>query len=114
MEFFAQTCRDFTKITGDKLKSVDSLYPPDLGGKALDLLIERHGAYAPHAASFLMRLMYGRRVAARGSEVYRSPIWVPSFKWSRFKYKSTNACLLTCLVGCGRTLNFAKKQGGIK
>ena len=63
MDYFREACSIYKSETGLSLKSVDSPYAPDLPSGQLDKLLESAGRFADKAASFLMKLLYGARMA---------------------------------------------------
>ena len=60
----AAAVQTFVSITGQRLKIVDSPYPPDIGEKELAHNLEQPGVAGEHSASFLMKLLYSARIAA--------------------------------------------------
>ena len=54
---------EYVKISGEKLNKVMSPHLPRIPSEELDELLSKPGKLAPHAASMVMRLMYGARMA---------------------------------------------------
>jgi hypothetical protein len=63
-DYFKQACDLYLDKTGLCLKPVEPLYVPDLPDGQMDKLLATPGKYGEHAASLLMKLLYGARMAA--------------------------------------------------
>jgi hypothetical protein len=63
-DYFKQACEVYVGKTGLALKAVDSPYVPDLPTGQMDKLPAEPGKFGEHAASLLMKLLYGCRMAA--------------------------------------------------
>jgi hypothetical protein len=64
IKYFVNALEEYRKINDDKMQKVESPYVPRLADGELDNLISNPGKMANHAASLVMRLMYGVRMAA--------------------------------------------------
>ncbi len=62
-DYFKRACELYISKTGLSLKPVDSLYAPDLPQAQLDKLMEDPSKFGGDAASLLMKLIYGARMA---------------------------------------------------
>jgi len=84
-EYFFSAKENYENVTGLKLKYVESPFVPIIDGKQLDKLMATPGQLGPHAASFLMKLLFGVRMALPF-------ISVPVQRLSRYITKWTAEC----------------------
>lgn len=61
--YFASAVSDYLKLSGKTLSKVASPFAPRLNKEDLDELLNKKGEMADHAASLVMKLMYGVRMA---------------------------------------------------
>ena len=81
-QYFRSAVEQFVEVTGVKLHPVASPYAPRLAANELDRLMAMKGELAEHAASFLMKLMYGTRMAMPSLSVVISRLASQITKWT--------------------------------
>ena len=62
-EYFISAVKIYTETTGLTMKKVDSPYVPTIPSDQLEKLLQSPGALTISAASYLMKLMFGARMA---------------------------------------------------
>jgi hypothetical protein len=62
-DFFRSACEIFMEETGERLRGAPTPYAPDIRQEDLDALMSKPGKYASRAASYIMKIMYGARMA---------------------------------------------------
>lgn len=81
-EYFRSAVEQFVEITGKKLTPAASPHAPRLSPEETEKLIAQKGEFAQHAASFLMKLMYGTRMALPSLSVVISRLASQITKWT--------------------------------
>ena len=82
-KYFESALAEYRELNSEKLHKVDSPYAPRLNDKELDSLLAQPGKMAAHAASLVMRLMYGVRMAAPHLSIAVTRLSAQITKWSR-------------------------------
>jgi hypothetical protein len=83
INYFKNALEEYRKINEDKFSKVDSPYVPKIPDKELDSLMSIGGKMASNAASLVMRLMYGVRMAAPHLSIAVTRLSSQITKWSR-------------------------------
>ena len=81
-EYFRSAIEQFVEITGKKLTPAASPHAPRLSPEETEKLLAQKGEFAQHAASFLMKLMYGTRMALPSLSVVISRLASQITKWT--------------------------------
>ena len=82
-KYFESALAEYRELNPEKLHRVDSPYAPRLNDKELDSLLAQPGKMAANAASLVMRLMYGVRMAAPHLSIAVTRLSAQITKWSR-------------------------------
>ncbi len=61
--YFAAAVAEYEKLSGETVSKVFTPFAPKIASEELDALLSQPGHMAKHAASLVMRLMYGVRMA---------------------------------------------------
>eukprot|EP00972_Heterocapsa_arctica_P054056 7965200-Heterocapsa_arctica.AAC.1 len=62
-DYFRSACDIFVEQTGENIKPVSTPFAPEIKAEDLDILLQNPGKYQGKAASYVMKLMYGARMA---------------------------------------------------
>ena len=62
-DYFKSACEIFVAETGETLKPASTPFAPEINSEDLDHLLSTPGRFSSKAASFIMKLMYGARMA---------------------------------------------------
>ena len=62
-EFFRSACDIFMEETGERLRGAPTPFVPDIRQEDMDAPMSKPGKYASRAASYIMKIMYGARMA---------------------------------------------------
>ena len=82
IKYFENAVTEYEKVKHEKISKVDSPYAPRVGDAELERLLAESGNLAGHAASLVMRLMYGVRMAAPHLSVAVNRLASLITKWS--------------------------------
>ena len=82
-KYFESAIEQYLELAVDKLTKAASPYAPKVSSEELDELLAQEGRMAPHAASLVMKLMYGVRMAAPHLSVAIGRLASQISKWTR-------------------------------
>ena len=82
-QYFESAVGQYLDLVTEKLQKVTSPYAPKPVQKELDELLAQEGALKEHAASLVMKLMYGARMAGPHIIVIVNRLSAQITKWTR-------------------------------
>ena len=81
-DYFKSACEIFVTETGETLKPAPTPFAPEVNSEDLDHLLNTPGKFSSKAAGFIMKLMYGARMAMPQICVIVSRLASQITKWS--------------------------------
>ena len=83
MNYFQAAIDQYLELATEKLNEVNTPFAPRLAPEGLDSLMAERGIFADHAASLVMKLMYGVRMSGPHLSTVAAGLSSRVSKWTR-------------------------------